>query len=206
MNGDGAEAALPSVPNGQISSVAHHSAPGQAVQKSNLILPVWDGMCLLKSLLYILIHCLVPPPKPLHPSHDLISLLSLASLYNSYVRPYASGVDDDSVPGGAVVDGEGVKNEPMGSAGLAGRAKGGVPQRQKGTRLERGYTSLLDDCIGESFSPKGHKACKLMYKRSSTRRQLRSTKSYAAHQGHDISAYRSSTGDMGWTNRNMASR
>ena len=71
----------------------------------------------------------MPAPKHLHPSLDLISLLHLDGLYNTYVRPYADlhGEDEeDEVPGQKV-----------------GRAKK--------RRIEKGYQHLLEDCIGKGI-------------------------------------------------------
>ncbi|OCF75234.1 hypothetical protein I204_04087 [Kwoniella mangroviensis CBS 8886] len=71
---------------------------------SNLILPQWD----------------VPPPRHLHSSHDLISLLHLDTLYNDYVRPYAEINPQDTEKG---------------------------QQQHRRRKLEKGYWHLIDDCI-----------------------------------------------------------
>lgn len=76
-----------------------------------------------------------PPTKHIHPSHDLISLLHLDGLYNLYVRPYADALGPE----------EDIKAEEDG-----GEVKGKPKKIKKRIKLEKGYTSLLDDCIGES--------------------------------------------------------
>ncbi|WVR05640.1 hypothetical protein IAU60_002662 [Kwoniella sp. DSM 27419] len=85
-------------------------------RQSTLILPTWD----------------VPPAKPLHTSQDLISLLHLDSLYNTYVRPFADvvqqGDEGDRKP---VVDG----------------GPGGKKGQQKRRKMEKGYLHLIEDCI-----------------------------------------------------------
>ncbi|KLT45613.1 hypothetical protein CC85DRAFT_282238 [Cutaneotrichosporon oleaginosum] len=65
------------------------------------------------------------PEKHLHASHDLISLLHLDGLYNSYVRPYFDPVPetDDEAPGGSLKR----------------------PRKKQG--LSKGYVGLLEDCI-----------------------------------------------------------
>jgi len=72
---------------------------------------------------------LVPPAKHLHPSLDLISLLHLDTLYNTFVRPYADAEEDDQAV--------------LGQGGGGGKAKK--------RRLEKGYQSLIEDCIGKSY-------------------------------------------------------
>ena len=67
-----------------------------------------------------------PPPKHLHASLDLISLLHLDGLYNTYVRPYF-----DPVP------------ETDDEADAAAR-----PRAKKKQGLQKGYVGLLEDCIG----------------------------------------------------------
>ncbi|WRT65922.1 uncharacterized protein IL334_002873 [Kwoniella shivajii] len=81
--------------------------------QSTLILPEWD----------------VPPNKPLHASLDLISLLHLDTLYNTYVRPYADLNPDDHVDG-----------EP-GENGIKSA------QRHRRRKLDKGYWHLIEDCI-----------------------------------------------------------
>ncbi|TXT04948.1 hypothetical protein VHUM_04031 [Vanrija humicola] len=65
------------------------------------------------------------PPKHLHSSLDLISLLHLDGLYNSYVRPYFDPVPE--------TDDEGARDKPM------------RPRKKQG--LSKGYVGLLEDCI-----------------------------------------------------------
>ena len=76
----------------------------------------------------------VYPQKHVHPSHDLISLLHLDGLYNTYVRPFADnmGPDDDGRP---VEDGAQV---------------GQKRKRNKRAKIDKGYLHLIDDCIGEN--------------------------------------------------------
>ncbi|WWC68414.1 uncharacterized protein I206_102341 [Kwoniella pini CBS 10737] len=82
---------------------------------SNFILPQWD----------------IPPPRHLHSSQDLISLLHLDTLYNTYVRPYAEQNPDDN----ADVQGGDKKN-------ING------PNRQfRRKKMEKGYWHLIEDCI-----------------------------------------------------------
>ncbi|KAL1405154.1 hypothetical protein Q8F55_008779 [Vanrija albida] len=76
-----------------------------------LILPEWDPL----------------PPKHLHSSLDLISLLHLDGLYNSYVRPYFDPVPETD------------------DEGAAAAAKPARPRKKQG--LSKGYVGLLEDCI-----------------------------------------------------------
>ena len=70
--------------------------------------------------------------KHLHPSLDLISLLHLDTLYNTFVRPYADADDDD-----------------VATAADDRLAQGTEKSKVKRRRLEKGYNGLIDDCIGE---------------------------------------------------------
>ncbi|WWC60535.1 uncharacterized protein I303_103109 [Kwoniella dejecticola CBS 10117] len=81
--------------------------------RPDLILPQWD----------------VPPPRHLHSSHDLISLLHLDTLYNTYVRPYAEFNPDDE--GG---DKKGTNNN-------------GAGRQYRRKKMEKGYWHLIEDCI-----------------------------------------------------------
>jgi hypothetical protein len=65
----------------------------------------------------------VPGEKHLHPSLDLISLLHLDTLYDTFVRPYADAEEDE-----------------LGSGEKVGKGKK--------RRLEKGYAGLIEDCIG----------------------------------------------------------
>ncbi|KAK4688455.1 hypothetical protein P7C73_g1661, partial [Tremellales sp. Uapishka_1] len=67
QNGESSQS--PSRGNGHVTV----DGKDKKAEMSSLILPPWD----------------VPPPKALHASLDLISLLHLDTLYNTYVRPYA---------------------------------------------------------------------------------------------------------------------
>ncbi|WWD18156.1 hypothetical protein CI109_102605 [Kwoniella shandongensis] len=92
-----------------------HKSP--TITKTELILPQWD----------------VPPPRPLHASLDLISLLHLDELYNTYVRPYADLNTDDG-------------NTAQGQEGdQKGQAQGKKKQFRK--RMDKGYQHLIEDCI-----------------------------------------------------------
>ncbi len=90
----------------------------------------------------------VLPPKRIHASHDLISLLHLDSLYNTYVRPFADaiGPEEDGVKDeagdGMQIDGEG--DIPSGAGGKKRK-------KAKKAKLEKGYIHLIDDCIGEPY-------------------------------------------------------
>ncbi|WOO85689.1 uncharacterized protein LOC62_07G009185 [Vanrija pseudolonga] len=95
------------------------AAPPAARAVPALILPDWDPL----------------PPKHLHSSLDLISLLHLDGLYNSYVRPYFDPVPETDDEGGA--DGHG--------AAAGGRDKPVRPRKKQG--LSKGYVGLLEDCI-----------------------------------------------------------
>ncbi|BEI87125.1 hypothetical protein CcaverHIS002_0704710 [Cutaneotrichosporon cavernicola] len=85
------------------------ASPTSKRDASKLLLPEWDPL----------------PVKHLHASHDLISLLHLDGLYNTYVRPYFDPVPetDDEAPGGSLKR----------------------PRRKQG--LSKGYVGLLEDCI-----------------------------------------------------------
>jgi hypothetical protein len=91
-----------------------------------------------------MLNTVAPPPKHIHASHDLISLLHLDSLYNTYVRPFADaiGPEDDAMKdeGG---DGDGMQVDGEGPGGAGKKRK-----RGKRAKLEKGYTHLIDDCIG----------------------------------------------------------
>lgn len=83
---------------------------------------------------------LVAPAKPIHSSQDLISLLHLDTLYNTYVRPFADLPGDEGQPG-AGADGN--------DAFQRGKKKGtSMPGRKK---MEKGYQHLIEDCIGELY-------------------------------------------------------
>ncbi|ODO11870.1 hypothetical protein I350_00654 [Cryptococcus amylolentus CBS 6273] len=84
---------------------------------ARLILPQWD----------------IPPPKPIHSSQDLISLLNLDTLYNAYVRPFADLPGESDQPNGV-----------GGDDGKGGGKKKGPPGRRK---MEKGYQHLVEDCI-----------------------------------------------------------
>lgn len=108
---------------------------------ARLILPEWDGTSIQSLCSPLsssdLTYAPVPPAKHLHVSHDAITLLHLDTLYNTHVRPYANpNIGED-----------GVKDEhdddDMGETHGAKRKKG--PKRRK---MEKGYTHLIDDCIG----------------------------------------------------------
>ncbi|KAK1927940.1 hypothetical protein DB88DRAFT_479851 [Papiliotrema laurentii] len=113
-----------SIPNGRLVE-NQQSAVEDGM--SRLILGNWDA----------------PPPKHIHASHDLISLLHLDSLYNTYVRPFADaiGPEDDAMKdeGG---DGDGMQVDGEGPGGAGKKRK-----RGKRAKLEKGYTHLIDDCI-----------------------------------------------------------
>ena len=110
----------------------------------------------------------VPAPKHLHTSHDIVSLLNLESIFDTFVRPYSDPVvlpDGQSFErvkvepnGTTAVDGEDGIDQPDGAGGgdgeNAGDTKPIVPKRVggKGHRrrmLIKGYTHLINDCIGE---------------------------------------------------------
>ncbi|RSH92742.1 hypothetical protein EHS25_008188 [Saitozyma podzolica] len=97
------------------------------VEKSRLILPAWD----------------VAPLKRIHPSHDIMSLMGLETLYNTYVRPFADPVSEAP---------QGMETGPV-EAGAAAGKKGGPAVRRK--KLEKGYTGLLEDSIDLLFPPAG---------------------------------------------------
>lgn len=83
---------------------------------------------------------LVAPAKPIHSSQDLISLLHLDTLYNTYVRPFADLPGEEGQPG-AGADGN--------DAFQRGKKKGtSMPGRKK---MEKGYQHLIEDCIGELY-------------------------------------------------------
>ncbi|KIR43233.1 hypothetical protein I307_03687 [Cryptococcus deuterogattii 99/473] len=95
---------------------------------ARLIMPHWD----------------VAPAKPIHSSQDLISLLHLDTLYNTYVRPFADLPGEEGQPG-AGADGN--------DAFQRGKKKGtSMPGRKK---MEKGYQHLIEDCIDPT--PLGYK-------------------------------------------------
>lgn len=71
------------------------------------------------------------PLRPLHASHDMISLLNLGGLYDIHVKPYAANNADDG----------------QGSDDEGGQAASKTRRRMK---IEKGYQHLLPDCIGKS--------------------------------------------------------
>jgi hypothetical protein len=73
------------------------------------------------------------PLRPVHASHDMISLLNLTGLHATHVRPYAATSAED----GQVSDDEG-------QGPTSNRAR----RRMK---IEKGYQHLLPDCIGSSL-------------------------------------------------------
>ncbi|GFZ43330.1 hypothetical protein JCM24511_01050 [Saitozyma sp. JCM 24511] len=89
------------------------------LEKSRLILPAWD----------------VAPLKRIHPSHDIMSLMGLETLYNTYVRPFADPISEAT---------QGMETGPV-EAGAAAGKRGGPAVRRK--KLEKGYTGLLEDSI-----------------------------------------------------------
>ena len=68
------------------------------------------------------------PLRPVHASHDMITLLNLQGLYNTHVRPYAANQDD------------GGSDEEAGPTG----------NKRRRIKIEKGYQHLLPDCIGQS--------------------------------------------------------
>ncbi|KAL7423704.1 hypothetical protein Q5752_001286 [Cryptotrichosporon argae] len=94
--------------------------------KTALILPEWDAR----------------PPKHLHASLDLISLLHLDGLYNTFVRPYMDAVASDDEG-----DGEGADARAEGAG--EGGPNGPTPsrKRRKKAGLVKGYVGLLEDVI-----------------------------------------------------------
>lgn len=71
------------------------------------------------------------PLRPVHASHDMITLLNLQGLYNTHVRPYAANQDD------------GGSDEEAGQIG----------NKRRRIKIEKGYQHLLPDCIGQSRPP-----------------------------------------------------
>lgn len=67
------------------------------------------------------------PLRPVHASHDMITLLNLGGLYNTHVRPYAANQDE----------GQG-SDEEGGQTG----------NKRRRIKIEKGYQHLLPDCIG----------------------------------------------------------
>ncbi|KAK8865661.1 hypothetical protein IAR55_000806 [Kwoniella newhampshirensis] len=96
---------------------------GETQTKTELILPQWD----------------IPPPRPLHASLDLISLLHLDELYNTYVRPFADFNSDEANP----VQGQGQGQDGEGGTGAKGQRKKGQFRK----KMEKGYQHLIEDCI-----------------------------------------------------------
>lgn len=76
------------------------------------------------------------PLKRIHPSHDIMSLMGLETLYNTYVRPFADPISEAP---------QGMETVPV-EAGAAAGKRGGPAVRRK--KLEKGYTGLLEDSIG----------------------------------------------------------
>lgn len=70
------------------------------------------------------------PLRPLHASHDMISLLNLGGLYDIHVKPYAANTAD----------------EGQGSDDEGGQTANKTKRRMK---IEKGYQHLLPDCIGK---------------------------------------------------------
>ncbi|WVQ97032.1 hypothetical protein IAU59_004142 [Kwoniella sp. CBS 9459] len=120
--------------NGDSDIVMGDAEGGTTRGGSKLVLPAWD----------------VPPQKPLHSSLDLISLLHLDTLYNTYVRPFADvrnddqsqlnnqGEEDDKKPNSSNL-GTGAGPGPGGAGGKKGQ--------QKRRKMEKGYQHLIEDCI-----------------------------------------------------------
>lgn len=83
---------------------------------------------------------LVAPAKPIHSSQDLISLLHLDTLYNTYVRPFADLPGEEGQPGAGAGGNDAFQR---------GKKKGtSMPGRKK---MEKGYQHLIEDCIGELY-------------------------------------------------------
>ncbi|EIW72852.1 hypothetical protein TREMEDRAFT_59018 [Tremella mesenterica DSM 1558] len=93
---------------------------------TRLILPEWDA----------------PPLKHLHSSLDLISLLHLDPLYDTYVKPFADPISEDVTISG---DGGAVGGE-INSDDEGGKMKG-TAKKKKRAKLEKGYSHLLEDVI-----------------------------------------------------------
>lgn len=139
-NGAGVELGRPEVKDGD-ERIEKERKRGTA----RLILPHWDGKC-IRFLCVFLSHklsgfndfcmTLVAPVKPIHSSQDLISLLHLDTLYNTYVRPFADLPGDESQPG---ADGNDTLQR-------AKKKAANMPGRKK---MEKGYQHLIEDCIGE---------------------------------------------------------
>lgn len=148
-NGVRVELGRPEVNNGD-EDIENERKRGTA----RLIMPHWDGKCTRLFVAFFLFNkvsvsefndfcmILVPPAKPIHSSQDLISLLHLDTLYNTYVRPFADLPGDEGQPGaGAGADGN--------DAFQRGKKKGtSMPGRKK---MEKGYQHLIEDCIGELY-------------------------------------------------------
>ncbi|OWT40877.1 hypothetical protein C362_01090 [Cryptococcus neoformans Bt1] len=120
-NGAGVELGRPEVKDGD-ERIENERKRGTA----RLILPHWD----------------VAPVKPIHSSQDLISLLHLDTLYNTYVRPFADLPGDESQPG---ADGNDTLQR-------AKKKAANMPGRKK---MEKGYQHLIEDCIDPT--PLGYK-------------------------------------------------
>ena len=106
----------------------------------------------------------MPPFKHVHASQDLITLLHLDGLYNTYVRPFTEQQADDQHQnategvggsGGApdAMDGFGVKGEDgqIINGDMAGQGGKKVRAKKK-RRLEKGYAHLLEDVMGGLYS------------------------------------------------------
>lgn len=146
-NGAGVELGRPEVKDGD-ERIEKERKRGTA----RLILPHWDGKC-IRFLCVFLSHklsgfndfcmTLVAPVKPIHSSQDLISLLHLDTLYNTYVRPFADLPGDESQPG---ADGNDTLQR-------AKKKAANMPGRKK---MEKGYQHLIEDCIGEWYHTTNH--------------------------------------------------
>lgn len=83
---------------------------------------------------------LVAPAKPIHSSQDLISLLHLDTLYNTYVRPFADLPGDEGQPGAGADGNDAFQRGKKKATSMPGRKK-----------MEKGYQHLIEDCIGELY-------------------------------------------------------
>ncbi|WVF70659.1 hypothetical protein IAT40_005452 [Kwoniella sp. CBS 6097] len=122
--------------NGGDGDVVMGDEDGQSVKRgtSKLVLPSWD----------------LPPQKPLHSSLDLISLLHLDTLYNTYVRPFADVRNEDqsqSQTQAQAQNGQGEEDDKKPNH-LGGNVIGtGKKGQQKRRKMEKGYQHLIEDCI-----------------------------------------------------------
>ena len=107
------------------SGIKHVDAGTRA---SRLIMPVWDGESLTTRL------TTVAPPKHVHASHDLFSLLSLQSHHDNYLRPYIHPALDEE----DWIHGSGKKRKLE-------------IERPPLRKHDKGYQGLLSDCIGELY-------------------------------------------------------